>query len=174
MKIIVYVITVGLLTGCASLPPASKAYLARAMETPLHYSVDHDKSEIVWRRAHVFVRRYARGIPTSNGTTLLETYEPLNDNAVFNHRVSRVPGRYKDWFKFSCKARLSRYWIIMHGSGRMARWSAHDAANQNAHIFAYYAKTGVAPPERSLVPLAPRCLQSCALIPGGPHGLAPG
>jgi hypothetical protein len=151
VKIIACAIAVAALTGCASLPPAAEAYLAQAMATPLHYSVDHDKSEIVWGRAHAFVHRYTPARLIWGTRYVLQTYNPnpTSYSGAFAFYAARTPGRHKDRFAFVCKPRLALYmWTRLTRSDREI---AKYTADRNSHIFSYYATTGIAPPERSHV-----------------------
>jgi hypothetical protein len=151
VKIIIYATAVAVLTGCASLPSASEAYLAQAMATPLHFSVDHNKSEIVWRRAHAFVHRYTPARLIWGTRYVLQTYNPnpSSYSGAFAFYAARTPGRYKDRFAVVCKPRLRLY--MWTGPTRSDRAIAKYTADRNSHIFSYYAKTGIAPPERSVV-----------------------
>jgi hypothetical protein len=145
VKIIMYAIAVAVLTGCASLPSASEAYLEQAMATPLHYSVGHDKSEVVWGRAQAFLRRYTPARLIRATRYVIQTYKtPDSVSDLYAYHATRTPGRHKDRFTFVRKPPPSD-WLELRAF-RWGRASAKTAVDEDSHIFSYYAKTGIAPP----------------------------
>lgn len=120
------------------LPPAStpeaRDYLAKAMNTPLDFSVPAEKSDEVWDRIRTFISEYASLKIRTASDSVIETYSPTNMFRIYGYKAVRkiIDGQ-------------ARFAVFCSG-GDASQWVVKTTA-RNGHILAYYALTGELRPE---------------------------
>jgi hypothetical protein len=137
----------------AAISPEAQAYLARAMQTPLTFTVPKAQSDKVWSRITTFMVRYL------NGGTLGKITDSVAATGSAHMNVS--PGRETlgseyvanrtvkgDAVEFSIGSDLfntNKRLIQQHAYV----WSEADLkiVQQNLHLWALYARTGEIRPE---------------------------
>lgn len=134
--------------SCASsfeLSPNEEAQLKEAMDTPLSFVVPRGQSISTWDRAQEFIDRYSSMKLRSVNDSLITSYEntPMVTNPIqsasnvrFGYTVSRANDPEGIRFHVQCTA-----------SGK----SGETDADKNAHIAAYYIKTGTVACDRCIV-----------------------
>ena len=105
------------------------------MAFPLRFTVPSREAEIAWERALAFVGRFSSMNLQVATDYLIETYKP-DSAGEFGYAAARASGIAYSLFEVNCQA-----------GGALGA----DKAQQNAHIFAYYVRTGVMPPDISLI-----------------------
>jgi len=137
----VVILVLGLLSGCAAwkLPPITpeeqarldefareeQTYLAKAMPFPLEFTIPKGEADEAWGRAQSFIGRYSSMKLQIATDFILQTYNPSGID--FGYYVTKTP--MGDNVQITVR-------------GLTDSWFAVAAANKNAHILAYYIKTG--------------------------------
>lgn len=130
-----FVYGVGLLSSCATvspekLAPADRAYFERALATPLEFAIPKEQEVEAWGRAQSFLGRFGSTQIQAATDYVLQTYNPSSGDVDYGYYVTKTPAGDEVRIKVECIA------------GNM--FSGKDATN-NAHILAYYIKTGDEP-----------------------------
>ena len=119
--------------GCAVFSPFSaeqQLYLDKALSQPLEFKILKSEVETAWERAQTFISQYS-SMKILGVTDLgIETHNPPGTEIKFGYFVYKKPAG--DNFNISVKC--------ICGNSLMAK-----AVNRNAHILAYYIKTGELP-----------------------------
>jgi hypothetical protein len=130
------VITVMLLcTGCSHtsmmrLSPDEESYISMVNQFPLEFTVPKSETADVWGRAQSFIGKYS-SMKLQNATDyIIQTYNPGGNDVAFGYSVTKTPLKNEDQITVQCNV------------GNMF---ASSDAHLNAHIFAYYIKTGELP-----------------------------
>jgi hypothetical protein len=111
---------------------AGRAYIARAMQTPLSFSVSKEKGEETWSRINAFVSKYSSMKIQTASEYILETYNPTYIYQ-FGYSANRNVKGNEIEFTVSCFPATGSVWTRIPA--------------QNAHILALYAMTGELRPE---------------------------
>jgi hypothetical protein len=127
-----------LVCGCTpaiKLNGEQQAYIDKVMKEPLSVAVSASEAETAWGRANTFVARYASMKIQVSNDYVIETYNPTDGKGFldfnYGYSVSKVP--VKDGFVFEVSG--------MSSGGNLAK----GKTARNAHIFAYYIRTGELP-----------------------------
>jgi hypothetical protein len=139
-------------SSCASsavfqLSSDERAYLRMAMDTPLTFLVPRGQSIQTWDRAHEFLDRYSTMKLRSVTDSVLVTYDPpavqsdpspvaVGSSIRYGYSVSRSSD--PDGIRIAVKCTPSST-------------LGEKDADQNAHIAAYYIKTGQIACDRCIV-----------------------
>jgi hypothetical protein len=137
-------------TSCAGgfqLSADEEASLAKAMETPLTFVVPRDRSYETWDRAQSYVDRYSSAKLRTATDSLFVTYEP----PTYSQDPSPVQAasgiRYGYSVRRAAEAEGIRITVECTPSSKVGE----KDADQNAHIAAYYIKTGSLACDRCIV-----------------------
>ena len=123
-------ITVLSFLGCATtteLTATQEAYLAEAMATPLSFTLPTDQAEKAWSRGRSFVERFGAMRLQNLTPHVIRTYDPAGPMASFGYYLRKIPKGDRTEFTVECICQ---------------NMSVSDASLQNAHLLAYYMKTG--------------------------------
>ena len=136
----VVILVLGLLSGCAAwkLPPITpeeqarldefareeQTYLAKAMPFPLEFTIPKGEADEAWGRAQSFIGRYSSMKLQIATDFIIQTYNP-GSLSGFGYYVTKTP--MGDNVQITVQGLTDIYLA---------------SANQNAHILAYYIKTG--------------------------------
>ena len=127
---IVVVLLVVCAMGCAAtsdLTPDQQQYLQSAMATPLDFTMPKVEADEAWKRALDFIQRFSSLRLQQMSEHVIRTYDPTSFSIPFGYYVRRVPLGNADRFTVECMC---------------STMSLNDETLQNAHILAYYMKTG--------------------------------
>ena len=116
--------------GCAAnsnLQPEQKLLLDRALAFPTDFTVDRKDAGDAWGRAQSFVGRFSSMKLQTASDFVIQTYNPGDGDVAYGYNVTKTPAGDDVQFDVRC------------GSGNMF---AVGEASKNAHILAYYMKTG--------------------------------
>jgi len=105
------------------------------MAFPLRFAIPNNEAEIAWGRAQSFVGRFSSMKLQVATDYVIQTYNP-ESAWEFGYAATRTPGIGHALCDVDCQT-----------GGTLGA----DEAEQNAHIFAYYVKTGLIPPDISLI-----------------------
>jgi hypothetical protein len=105
------------------------------MAFPLHFAIPNNEAELAWGRAQSYIGRFSSMKLQVATDYVIQTYNP-ESAWEFGYTATRTPGINHALFDVGCQT-----------GGTLGA----DEAEQNAHIFAYYIKTGLAPPDTSLI-----------------------
>ncbi|MHA1305140.1 MAG: hypothetical protein ACTSPI_15690 [Candidatus Heimdallarchaeaceae archaeon] len=135
---IVSVLMIGLLSSCATtsmlkLTPEEKTYLEKAKAFPLEFTIPKSEVEEAWGRAQSFIGRFSSMKLQTVTDFVIQTYNPRSGDVDFGYYVTKTPMSDNVLITVQCIA------------GNM--FTGADA-NTNAHILAYYIKTGELPNPR--------------------------
>jgi hypothetical protein len=120
------------LIGCATAPELTReqeAYMEEAMAMPLVFTVPTGEADQAWKRAHSFVERFSSLKLQQISNNAIRTYNPNEFSTAFGYYVKKTLLGENVRFSIQCFC------------GTLSA-SATDASFQNAHILAYYMKTG--------------------------------
>jgi len=109
--------------------PADADYLAKALATPLTFSVPNAKADEAWSRINVFISKYSPMKIQIATNFAIETYNPP-DGITCAYSASRLQKGDQAEFTVDC---FTKGFTGAYKGNR---------ATQNAHILAYYALTG--------------------------------
>jgi len=136
--------------SCASsfeLSAEEQASLARAMDTPLAFVVPRERSIESWDRAQEYVNRYSSAQLRNVTDSLVVTY----DSPTYQQVPSPVESGSGIRFGYSISRSRDpegiRYSVQCTPSSKLGE----KDADQNAHIAAYYIKTGTIACTRCIV-----------------------
>ena len=132
MAAAVFILAILNVTGCATSPkltPEQKAYLDEAMAMPLDFTVPNAEADQAWERAQRFVERFSAMKLQNISANVIRTYNPNQFSTAFGYYVKKRPLGENVRFTIECFC------------GTLSA-TATDASLQNAHILAYYMKTG--------------------------------
>jgi hypothetical protein len=124
------VLSFAFLLSCRSRPaltPEETAYLQAVMDSPLTFRVPRASAEDTWGRISAWIGRYSSMKIQTASDYIIETFNPGNWGAQFGYRVNRSPLEGEMEFSITCETNSS---------------GEEKAATRNAHILAYYARTG--------------------------------
>jgi hypothetical protein len=125
-------ITVLNVIGCATAPKLTseqRAYLEEAMAMPLEFTVPIAEADQAWKRAQSFVERFSAMTLQNISANVIRTSNPTQFSTAFGYYVRKIPLGQDVRFAIQCFC------------GTLSA-SATEASLQNAHILAYYMKTG--------------------------------
>ncbi|MDP8227154.1 MAG: hypothetical protein P9L89_05900 [Candidatus Celaenobacter polaris] len=117
--------------GCArvQLTPEDKAFCAKAAACPLELIISKDKAEEAWSRAHTWIAKYSSMKIQTVTDYILQTYNPV-DRAfpiIYAYSLTKTLMGSEVQITIEC-----------FSNNRFAtRQTSH-----NAHLLAYYIKTG--------------------------------
>jgi hypothetical protein len=122
----------GILTGCATtsmlkLTPEEQTYLEKAKAFPLEFTIPKSEADEAWGRAQSFIGRFSSMKLQTVTDFVIQTYNPGSGDVDFGYYVTKTPMGDKVQITVQCN------------TGNMF---AGADANTNAHILAYYIKTG--------------------------------
>lgn len=112
--------------------PEEQAYMSAVMATPLTVLVAKDDTEDAWGRAQSWLGKYSSMKIQVVSDYVIETYNPTGSSVDFGYNVTKTP------MGDACEI------AVRCGSSNMF---AGEAAETNAHILAYYIKTGICNPK---------------------------
>lgn len=124
--------------GCASsgrgLSLEEQTYLDKVWAFPLTFTVSKAEAEEAWGRAQSFLARFS-GMQLQVLTDfVIETYDPLTVGYGFGYSIVKTPMSEEVQISVQCRP----------GVPLTRLWGSSDA-ERNAHILAYYMKTGELP-----------------------------
>ena len=134
-------LTVGItmvMTGCATTrtyTPEETAYMEKAAACPLSFPISKDKAEEAWSRVHTFIAQFSSmKIQTATDYTIT-TYTPTQRGTIeIYYGYSATRTLMGDEVKISVQCFSNN----PYAQGQMSH---------NAHLFAYYVKTGEVMPQ---------------------------
>jgi len=109
-----------------------RAYLARAMQASLTFTVPKERSDEVWSLVNSFIAHYSSMKVQTASDYIISTYNP---DAIYNYGYSATRAIRADGIEFA----------VMCFSG--GNPPVQRISNQNAHILALYLQTGELRPE---------------------------
>jgi hypothetical protein len=129
-SVLLLMILASLCVGCATpLTPEQQSQLNIAMTSPLDFNADKSESSDVWGRAQSFIGRFSSMKLQIATDYVIQTYNPdPNGLDAFGYYITKTPVGESDEFNVKCVTNDAIF-----SGGR---------ADQNAHILAYYMKTG--------------------------------
>jgi len=137
VEITMAVLVIGLLFGCASkistlkLSPEEQTYLGSALSFPLEFIISNNEADVAWGRTQSFIGKFSSMKLQMVTDYVIQTYNPRSGDTDFGYYVTKTPLGDKVQITVQCN------------TGNQFR--LEDAKN-NAHIFAYYIKTGALSP----------------------------
>jgi hypothetical protein len=123
------------LLGCATtseLSSSQQAFLAAAMATPLTFTLPQDQAEAAWTRAQTFVQRFSTMKLQALTPHVIRTYDSTGTSPAFGYYLRKVPKGGETQFTVECMC---------------SNMFPSDQSIENAHLLAYYMKTGNLDPE---------------------------
>jgi hypothetical protein len=114
----------------ANLTAEERSYLERAEACPLEFTIPADEADAAWGRAQSFIGRFSSMKLQTVTDFVIQTYNPREGNVDFGYYVTKTP--------LGDQVRITVECI----KGNL--FSGADA-KRNAHILAYYIKTGEEP-----------------------------
>jgi len=144
---------IGTISLSAATHPDDQAYLTRAMEAPLTFTVPKAQSDEVWSRIRSFMLRYLNGGTRGTITDSVAATAPLHAGIIREGKIqaseylaSRIVS--VDVVKFSIQSDLfnTNKKNVEQGS---YIWTNADLkiVERNLHLWALYARTGEIQPE---------------------------
>ncbi|HXL14960.1 MAG TPA: hypothetical protein VN972_02660, partial [Methylomirabilota bacterium] len=136
--------------SCASsfeLSADEKASIAMAMDTPLAFVVPRERSIETWDRAQEYITRYSSAKLRSLTDSVLVTYDSPTYSQVPSPVESGSGIRFGYSFSRSRNSEGIRIAVQCTPSSKLGE----KDADQNAHIAAYYIKTGRIACDRCIV-----------------------
>lgn len=132
IEVTVVILVLGLLSGCATtsmlkLTPEEQTYLEKAKAFPLEFTIPKSEADEAWGRAQSFIGRFSSMKLQTATDFVIQTYNPASPAVDFGYYVTKTPMGDKVQITVQCN------------TGNMF---AGADANTNAHILAYYIKTG--------------------------------
>ena len=129
---IVVILVLALLAGCATtsmlkLTPEERTYLEKAKAFPLEFTIPKSEADEAWGRAQSFIGRFSSMKLQTVTDFVIQTYNPRSTDVDFGYYVTKTPMGDKVQITVQCN------------TGNVF---AEEDANNNAHILAYYIKTG--------------------------------
>jgi hypothetical protein len=130
--IFLFILIISLLTGCSttsmlSLSPDEQSYLNEAQACPLEFYVPKTDAEDAWGRAQSFIGQYSSMKLQTVTDYVIETYNPRMSDVAYGYSVTKTP--MNDLVRISVRCFCGNF---LEG----------DNTSTNAHILAYYIKTG--------------------------------
>ena len=117
-------------TGMMNLSPDEEVYMARVNQFPLEFSISKADAPDAWGRAQSFIRKYCSMNLQYATDYLISAYSATLSEVRFRYYVTKTP--------MSNEVQI----LVQCNTGFM--YTGGDA-NLNAHILAYYIKTGDLP-----------------------------
>lgn len=118
------------IAACAMLPqptPEEQAVLDQAIAFPLDFTVPNSDAEMAWGRAQSFIGRFSSMKLQTVTDYVIQTYNPSSSGVAYGYYVTKTP--LGDSMQF----------VVQCNTGNL--FAMRDAVN-NAHVLAYYMKTG--------------------------------
>lgn len=138
-KILLFLICV-VLGGCATLKemtPEEKAFMEKARQMPMSFSLPKSETD-PWGRAQSFVHKYSSMKLQTATDFVIDTYNPtassMGASLQYAYTVSRAPIGDIYEYTVECRARGNEWGLSLNQISERCR--------ENAHILAYYMKTG--------------------------------
>jgi len=138
---LLFIVSAGIFAGCATTSMMSfvmsqeeKDYLDKANNQPVSFSLSKNEEKEAWSRAQRFVSTYSPGPVAVVTDVIIQT----NTSRTYDYNYVVNKSESGDSVGISVKC---NYFNIMNKGD----------ADQNAHILAYYMKTGDWPPKDRLV-----------------------
>lgn len=116
-----------MIAGCASLTPEQQAKLADVDKFPLEFRASKPESVDAWGRAQSFIGRFSSMQIQIATDYAIQTYVPPDTRLMYGYNVTKTPAGEDVSFEVQC------FCGNILGTGHAVR---------NAHILAYYMKTG--------------------------------
>ena len=116
-----------MIAGCASFTPEQQAKLADVDKFPLEFQASKPDSVDAWGRAQSFIGRFSSMKLQITTDYVIQTYNPPDAEVMYGYSVTKTPAGEDVSFEVRC------------GCGNI--FAAGNAV-RNAHILAYYMKTG--------------------------------
>ena len=104
----------------------SPSSLARAMATPLTFTVPKDKSDEAWGRVNSFIVKYSTMKVQTVSDYIIQTYNPIDNFHAWGYTANRMTQGDAVEISVTCTY----------------AWGHEKTATRNAHILALYAVTG--------------------------------
>ncbi len=118
------------LFGCTTIPKLTatqEAYLEAAMATPLTFTLPKSQVDEAWDRAQTFIERFSSMKLQILTAHVIRTYNPTGAFTTFGYYLRKIPMGDTTQFTVQCICNSM---------------SPTDQSLENAHILAYYMKTG--------------------------------
>ena len=125
--ILVMCLLAGCVTTTSQLTPGEQTYIAKAKAFPLEFTIPKSEADEAWGRAQCFIGKYSSMKLQIVTDFVIQTYNPINHDVKYGYYVTKAPMGDKVQITVQCNV------------GNMF---FHDEAITNAHILAYYIKTG--------------------------------
>jgi hypothetical protein len=103
--------------------------LEEAMAVPLEFTIPKVEADQAWKRAQSFVERFSSMKVQNISANVIRTSNPTQLSTTFGYYIQKILLGENVRFTIQCFC------------GTLSA-SATDASLQNAHILAYYMKTG--------------------------------
>jgi hypothetical protein len=116
--------------------PQEISYIDRAMQSPLEFNVSEANIKNVWGRAQSFIGQYSELKLQIVTDYVIQTYSPKEHEIEYGYSIVKKPTQdgYQVVVECSCGNPYCTKEVL-----------------QNAHIVAYYIKTGIEPPTPSRI-----------------------
>jgi hypothetical protein len=122
--------------GCSlfkpNFSPAQSAYLDKAVAAPLQFTVSEKDLPDAWRRAQDFVEKNSKLRMVRSDEHNIETEQPSPDGFDFGYEIHNTPAGRGE----------VRIVVNVISNGRGYWTNTANRATRNAHLLAYYIKTG--------------------------------
>lgn len=111
-------------------PSEQQAYLERAKSFPFEFIIPKSEADDAWGRAQSFIGRFSSTKLLTVTDFVIQTFDPMDCSDEYGYSVIKTP--------------MGDHVLIAVGCmvGNTILW---PKANKNAHILAYYIKTGEFP-----------------------------
>lgn len=132
-KAVIIILALFVLSGCTSismknLTPEERSYFEKVEAFPLEFIIPKIEADDAWGRAQSFIGRFSSMKLQTVTDFVIQTYNP--SDIKFGYYVTKTPMDDDIQITVQC---------ITEG------WFSGDDARRNAHILAYYMKTGELP-----------------------------
>lgn len=123
-----------------TLTPEESAYLEKVKSFPLEFSITKEEEDQAWGRAESFVAQYRMTDmdPPSKYSIRTKRSDPRKFRTSVSYEITKIPTADGFTIKVQCFSGES-------GAIKIGPDSADKDAITNAHILAYYIKTGELP-----------------------------
>lgn len=133
MRNIIFLLVGFLLLSCAAsrtLTREEADYVLAVKRFPLEFEITKDEADEAWGRAQSFIGKYSSMKLQTVTDYVIQTYNPGSTDYKFGYYVTKTPLGDNTQFSIQCICN---------------NWFAGDDRNRNAHILAWYIKTGELP-----------------------------
>lgn len=137
----IFIIIVLVLLGCSTqslmyLSPSESSYMERANACPLIFIIDKTEEEAAWGRAQSWLVKHSSMKIQTVTNFIIQTYTPAGRGVDYGYNIIKTLMKDEVQIEVQC--------------GSQNPFAVKDAKN-NAHLLAYFIKTGDPTPSRLVV-----------------------